>query len=96
MASIRFATLNEADTRSKEMWTQILGRPKRAQDVTEYLYGRNVDPDTGAVTLDIPTKDAYLDKLAAEDKLTPVERTELEKVGWVAPKAAPGVKAGTK
>lgn len=70
MASIPFDTLDAADARSRALWTTILGREKREQDVTEYLYGRNVDEETGDVTLEIPQRDEYLDRLLRADQMT--------------------------
>lgn len=99
MVKIPFTTLKEADDRSRQMWAQCLGRAKNPQDVTEYLYGRTVgrdeDNNITGITLDIPAKDAYLDKLITQDKLTTTEKAELEKVGWVTPKVAP-VKARSR
>lgn len=85
MATIPFATLQAADTRSAEMWTAVLGRAKNPQDVTEYLYGRTVDPDTGDVAIEIPARDAYLDTLLRADKMTAAELAALVNLypAWV-------------
>lgn len=86
MASIQFATPDDADARSREMWEHILGGPKLPENVTEYLYGRNVDELTGDVTLDIPQRDAYLDKLLREDRMTAAEIAAIVEVypAWAA------------
>lgn len=80
MATIPFGTSQAADARSRELWTSILGRAKNPQDVTEYLYSRRVrtgivDADAGLpsgvnVAIEIPVRDAHLDKLLREDELT--------------------------
>lgn len=77
MARIRYDTLQAADTRSRELWVHILGGPKLLENVTEYLYSRSVDPETGEVTLDIPERDGYLDKLLREDRMTAAEVSAL-------------------
>lgn len=76
MATIPFATLQAADARSRELWEHILGGPKQPQNVTEFLFGRieEVDEETGEKTgnvyMDIPQRDAYLDRLLREDQMT--------------------------
>ena len=69
MAIIPFATITEADARSAELWTDILGRSKHPQDVTEFLYARTLQGDTTA-TIDIPERDSYLDTLLRADQMT--------------------------
>lgn len=73
MATIPFPTIEEADERSRALWNAILGREKRSQDVTEYLYGRNVDEETGDVTMEVAERDGYLDTLLREDQMTDAE-----------------------
>lgn len=86
MPTIPFDTLEQADSRSRELWEHIIGGPKQPQNVTEFLYGRNVDELTGDVTLDIPQRDAYLDKLLREDQLTADEIAAIVSVypAWAA------------
>lgn len=64
MATIIHATLDEASQHSRELWVAILGRTKRDQDVTEYLYG------VANTSIVIPARDAHLDKLLREDEMT--------------------------
>jgi hypothetical protein len=71
MATITYATSQAANDRSRELWTAILGRPKNAQDVTEYLYGRD-----GANVV-VPARDAYLDTLLRQDQMTNAEMLAL-------------------
>jgi hypothetical protein len=73
MANIPFATVNDAEARSREMWEAYLGRPKNAEDVTESLYAPSVDAESGDVSLHIPERDPYLDKLLREDQMKPEE-----------------------
>lgn len=83
MATIPFDTLDAANTRSRELWEAILGRPKHEQDVTRYLYGRTVEVDeetgepTGNVYMDIPQRDAYLDTLLRADQMAAEEIAEI-------------------
>lgn len=77
MATIPFDTLEAADNRSRELWTAVLGRDKRPQDVTEYAYSRMVDEDTGTPVLVIADRDEMLDTLIRADQLTPDELAAL-------------------
>lgn len=74
---IPFDTLQEADTRSAEYWTAHLGRQKRAEDVTEYLYGRVADEDGGNPRIVVPDRDRYLDGLIRADELAADELAAL-------------------
>lgn len=64
MPNISFTTQQEADARSREWWTAILGRDKRTEDVTEFLYSRS---GTAVV---VPDRDEYLDTLLRLDQMT--------------------------
>ena len=53
-----YETLEEAQAQSRAKWTEKLGRPKRPQDTTEYIwgwYGRW--PDNAYYLLEIPESD---------------------------------------
>lgn len=60
MKTLPFDTLKEAEARSREEWEKALGRKKRPEDVTEFLWpvdalaGKDailVIPDGGEATL---------------------------------------------
>jgi hypothetical protein len=73
MAYLPYASTEEADARSREMWTDILGAPKLPENVTDSLYGTQTDAQSGAVGLHVPDRDAYLDKLIRADQMTDAE-----------------------
>jgi hypothetical protein len=54
-----FPTEQEADTRSRDAWEAVLVRKKHSQDVTEFLWGRNVGKD-GRTALEITEKEELL------------------------------------
>lgn len=64
MSTIPFDTPEAALTRSRELWTAILGRAKYDQDVTEYAFGTD---ETGIV---IAEADEHLDTLLRLDEMT--------------------------
>lgn len=76
---LAYATLTEADNRSRAMWESVLGRVKHAEDVTEYLYARQDEglPDGVVAAIEVPARDAYLDTLLRQDKMTVDEMTVL-------------------
>ena len=89
MPYIPFDTKAEATERTRVMWTDILGRDKYAQDVTEFLYGvveRSEEPDAPElppgvdVAISIAERDAYLDTLIRADQLTDDELAVLVEV----------------
>jgi hypothetical protein len=45
MSYLIFNTKNEAVSRTREAWVQRLGRPKRAEDITEFLWDIAVGKD---------------------------------------------------
>lgn len=47
-----YATEEEAKDRSRQAWVDVLGRPKKAEDVTEFLNGWTVglDGETALIT----------------------------------------------
>lgn len=80
MPIIAFATQQDADNRSRELWTAVLGRAKHAEDVTEYLYPVTVRsddpesvqalPDGVDVAIVVAERDEHLDTLLREDQMT--------------------------
>lgn len=54
MKTLAFSSRKEAEARSREEWEKMLGRPKRPEDATEFLW--SVD---GAVVL-VPDEDLGL------------------------------------
>jgi len=89
MATIAYETKEQATQRSREMWESHLGRPKRAEDVTEFLYGvheRQADPEPDYVEplpdgvdvgIIVNERDNYLDQLLRADQLTDDELAEI-------------------
>lgn len=77
---IPYTTAEEADARSTEMWDAVKGPGWQPGNVTTRLYGtrqRTGDPELDAglpdgvdVALQVPGRDAKLDKLLREDQLT--------------------------
>lgn len=63
MKTLTFATKEDAEARSREEWEKVLGRKKRPEDVTEFLWA--VDGSTAIV----PPED--------ESRLTKAERAAL-------------------
>lgn len=45
---LSFVDEKSATAASQADWLTVLGRPKRPEDVTEFLYGVLVNPNTGA------------------------------------------------
>lgn len=80
MATIAYTTHDAATTRSRELWTAVLGREKHAADVTEYLYHvavRNDEPeavqelpDGVDVAIVVHERDDVLDGLLRADEMT--------------------------
>jgi hypothetical protein len=59
VAYLIFTTQQEADDRSRAAWEQALGRQKRLQDVTEFLWESLVGKD-GRTALTINDKEELL------------------------------------
>lgn len=59
MKLISFPTRAEAEKRSREEWEKHIGRPKRAEDVTEFFWAVN-ETTTGAAALSVPLSDEAL------------------------------------
>lgn len=59
MTYLIFDTKQEADERSRQAWEEHLGRKKRPEDVTEFLWSRNVGKD-GRTALVISEKQELL------------------------------------
>lgn len=77
MATIPFSTLEDADTRSREWWVHVLQRAKYPDDITEYLYSRQVNEETGDVAVVVPERDTLLDELIRADQMTANELAAL-------------------
>jgi len=83
MATIPFDTIEEADARSAEMWTDILGTSKNPANVTEYLYGRqqrtgDAEADVGLpagvdYAIVVTKADEHLDTLLRQDQMSAEE-----------------------
>ena len=85
MPYIPFDTVEDATERTRVMWTDILGRDKHPQDVTEFLYGvieRSEEPDAPElppgvdVAITIAERDAFLDTLIVDDTIEAREAVE--------------------
>ena len=66
MKMLAFDTKAEAEDRSREEWEKVLGRKKRPEDVTEFLWSVEATPD-GKAALAIP--DADVARLAETETL---------------------------
>jgi hypothetical protein len=83
---IAYPTIEEADGRSREWWLAVLGRAKRPEDITEFVYSRRQrtgDPEADEGLPDgvdnaivIHERDENLDALIIEDELEPREAGE--------------------
>lgn len=69
MRYIKFTTAQAAVDRSRTAWTAVLGRAKRAQDGTEFLWGVLQWPGVSHVIAAVDT--------ATESRLTSQERSRL-------------------
>ena len=82
MPYIPFTTKAEAVERARVMWTDILGREKHAEDVTEFLYGVIEDtedtplPEGVDFAIIITEQDEYLDTLIRADVIEAREAVE--------------------
>lgn len=85
MSYLIFTTKAEAEDRSREAWEAVLGRKKRPEDVTEFLWDRTVGKDgqTALVVLE------HLDKLdAAEQAATVTVLPEGKGENWEKPSSS--------
>jgi len=86
MGHIPYETLEEAEARNKALWEAVLGREKRPDDVTEFVYGTRErtgleeDTDTDALipegsgaTIEVAERDEKLDTLIRADQMTAEE-----------------------
>jgi hypothetical protein len=72
MAYLVLNTKQAADDRSRQAWTSFLGRTKRVQDITEFLWERTKPVMKVSVALVIPPSDT--------SRLTTQERNKLTEV----------------
>ena len=58
---LKFETKDGAEERSRELWEAKLGRPKKEEDVTEFLYSVEVsESDEGGSYLLVDDEGAFL------------------------------------
>lgn len=79
MSYLIFSTKQEADDRSKQAWLDVLGRKKKPEDVTEFLWGRIKTID-GSIALDISEKSELLSPLEQSACVAVIETPVLERI----------------
>jgi hypothetical protein len=74
-----FTTKTAADDRSRQAWAALLGRAKRAEDVTEFLWARTRPGLNGSVAVVIPPPDSSRLTQQERNKLT----ESLDPLNWL-------------
>lgn len=57
---LQFQSAKEAQARSRDAWIEKLGRPKRPEDVTEFMWQVFEHPYDGTAMLDVSTDEKSL------------------------------------
>jgi hypothetical protein len=80
MAYLVMQTRQAAQERTRDAWTTVLGRPKRQEDVTEFLWGTTAPGLDGRVALNISER---------PELLSPQEQralvAQLDPINWPPP-----------
>jgi len=77
---IAYATRGEAEARSRAEWEKVLGRPKRPEDVTEFLWSVAENEDRTAVVR-VPAKDEARLTLAERQRLRSPQAVDRPEIG---------------
>jgi hypothetical protein len=78
MIKLTFISRELAETRSRDEWEKILGRPKNKEDITEYYWPVNEDVNTKDIYLEIPIEEES--KLAIDELQRTTGQVSTDKV----------------